>query len=228
MKLGIITALHGRHELTKLWSEHTAALAIPVFAAITEGDAVNVATAERYGFAFREMPNDPVGDKFQIALDMAMDAGCDAIMVLGSDDFISAEWVALCIAKMQAGIPYIVPDRLAIHAPGGGTYMLMTDGRSHGRFGAGRCIARSVIEQVGALWVEGRNKGLDSESHARITATGIFCEAVHAKLIPLVDVKTATNIWPWRVWRGGGHKCSENDALHMLSPSIQQRVSLLR
>lgn len=222
MKLGLITAMHRRPALSALWAEHTAQFGLPVFAAITEGDTANVLTAQRFGFTYREMPNEPVGDKFQAALDMAMEAGCHAFMVLPSDDFISREWLDKATANQ---LDYIIPERIAIHSPVSGTYALRADGKSCGRYGAGRVISRKVVEVCGGLvWVQHRNKSLDSESHGRILAAGFKCVPVRTKSIPLVDVKTGENIWPWRVFRGSGHKCSADQALHMLSSSMREQL----
>lgn len=225
MKLGFITALHGRHKLTELFAEHTSQFGLPVFASITEGDTANVLTAERFGVTYREMPNEPVGDKFQIALDMAMEAGCDAVMVLPSDDFISQEYVEAIFKMLDNGIPYMLPQKIAIHHPVEGTYELRSDGKSCGRYGAGRVVIRNVIEACGGtIWADKRNRSLDSESHGRILAAGFKCVPVRTKDIPLVDIKTGDNIWPWRTWRGGGHRCSADQALHMLSPSMREQL----
>lgn len=225
MKLGIITAFHGRHDLTAMWAEHTAQFGLPVFVSITVDDVPNILTAEKHGFRFATMPNNPVGAKFQAALDMALAGGCDRVMVLPSDDFISTEWVSRALTFDAS---YFIPASIAIHSPASGTYALKTDGKSCTRYGAGRVIDHSVTDRVGALWPGGRDKSLDSESHGRIRAAGISCVAVATKRIPLTDIKTGDNIWPWRTWRGGGHKCSADQALHMLSPEMRERISALR
>lgn len=225
MRLGIITAFHGRPELTALWAEHTAQFWVPVYAAVTEGDAENVGTAKAFGFTFVEMPNNPVGAKFQAALDMALAGGCERVMILPSDDFVSREWID---RALTFDVPYFIPQRIAIHSPKDGTYALETNGHSCTRYGAGRVISREVVAKIGALWPGGRNKSLDSESHGRITAGGFTCVAVNTKQIPLVDVKTGENIWPWRAWRGGGHKCSADQALHMVSLEHRLVISALR
>lgn len=226
MKLGVITAMHERHALTRLWADHTAQFGIPVFAAITEGDSENVETAKRLGFAFVEMPNNPVGDKFQAALDMAMEAGCDAVMRLPSDDFISQEWMDAFREKIGAGADYFIPDRIAIHDPCKGSYGIRAKVNHYFmKYGAGACFSRKAIEKCGGLWVDHKDNGLDSESDKRLRAAGFVCEAVDTNGIPLVDIKTGENIWPWGMWQVGGFECSDDEALHMLSPAMRQALS---
>ena len=61
MKLGLISAMHGRSELTAMWAEHTSQFGIPVYAAITDGDYDNLETAWKYKFEWKVMPNNPGG-----------------------------------------------------------------------------------------------------------------------------------------------------------------------
>jgi hypothetical protein len=75
--------------------------------------------------------------------------------------------------------------------------------------------------------VLGRNKALDSESHSRLTAAGYSCKVVPTKRVPLVDVKSGVNIWPFDRWRRHGNKCSDTDALWMVSDVIRERLSTI-
>ncbi len=226
MTLGIVTAMHKRHALTAMWAEHTSLLGIPVFAAVTQGDAANEETAHRHGFSYRSMPNNPVGDKFQAALDMAMEAGCEGVMVLPSDDFISEEWARIFRERMEDGAHYFIPERIAIHDPLQGTYAITAKvGHYFLKYGAGRCVSRRAIEKAGGLWIRHLDKGLDSESDKRLQAAGFACEAVVTDAIALVDIKSPENIWPWGMWQVGGAQCSDDEALHMLSPKMRQALS---
>lgn len=221
MKLGIVTAFHGRPELTAMWAEHTAQFGLPVYVAVTEGDEANRATCELHGFVFREMPNNPVGSKFQAALDMAMADGCDRVMILGSDDFVSPEWID---RAQTFDAPYFTPDSCAVHDPRRGTYLIRFNGRSVASGGAGRVVSAHAVSKAGGLWTLGRNKSLDNESHSRLRAAGYTCKVVPCKRVPVVDVKSGVNIWGWETWRRHGHRCSDVDALHMLSPAMRDAI----
>lgn len=227
MRLGLITAFHGRPALSALWAEHTSQFGLPVFASVTEGDAANVLTAQRFGFTYREMPNEPVGDKFQIALDMAMEAGCDAVMILGSDDFISAAWIEAASGALDNGEGYITPASAAVHSPSKGTYLIKFNGRSASAGGAGRCVHREAVLKADGLWRLSRSRALDSESHGRLLAAGFTCKVVNTAQVPVVDIKTGTNIWRWETWRGGGHKCTAEQALWMISVDIRIQLASL-
>lgn len=227
MKLGIITAFHGRQALTALWAEHTYRKGLQIYCSVTAGDDVNVNTAERWGMHVARMPNNPVGAKFEQAIRMALADGCEAVMILPSDDFVSDEWIAAYRTQMESGAVYIIPERIGVHDPKRGTYMLRSDGRACGSYGAGRCIAASAVRTVGELWPGGRNAGLDSESHGRMKGAGFTCQAVRTKDIPLTDIKCGENIWGWDRFRSGGHRLSSEDALHMLTPAMAQSIRSL-
>lgn len=205
-----------------MWAEHTAQFGLPVFVAITHGDTANVLTAEKHGLRFATMPNNPVGAKFQAALDMALAGGCDRIMILGSDDFVSREWIDRAQTFDAA---YFTPDSCAVHDPRKGTYLVRFNGRSVASGGAGRVVGAHAARKAGGLWMRDRNRALDSESHSRLTAAGYSCKVVPCKRIPVVDVKTGVNIWGYDQWRRHGHKCSTDEALWMVAPDVQERLA---
>ena len=228
MKLGLVTAFHGRVNLTRIWCEHTQQFGLPIYAAITVGDEAISEIARDGCHLFVSMPNNPVGAKFNAALALAMEDGCDAVMILPSDDFISQEWVDKSLETLASGVLYFKPARIAVHQPGRGSYELRSDGRSCGNYGAGRVVHRSVIEAVGELWPGGRDQGLDSESHGRIRGAGFECTAIATKAIPLVDIKCGENIHSWDSFRGSGHRCTDEQALHMISLSIREQMTPIR
>ena len=227
MKLGLVTAFHGRENLTRMWCEHTQHFGLPIYACFTENDSACWAAAEFVRLAAAR-PNNPVGAKFDAALSLAMADGCDGVMILPSDDFISREWVDVCIETLAFGAVYFKPARIAVHQPGRGSYELRSDGRSCGNYGAGRVVHRSVIEAVGELWPGGRDQGLDSESHGRIRGAGFECTAVLTQQIPLVDIKCGENIHSWDSFRGSGHRCTDDQALHMISLSLREQMTPIR
>jgi hypothetical protein len=220
MKLGIVTAFHGRESLTRMWCEHTQQFGVPMYCAITEGGP----TFSAKNFVI--MRNNPVGAKFDAALSLAMSDDCDAVMILPSDDFISQEWVDVSIEALALDAVYFKPARMAVHQPGRGSYELRSDGKSCGNYGAGRVVHRSVIEAVGELWPGGRDQGLDSESHGRIRGAGFECTAITTKGIPLVDIKCGENIHSWDSFRGSGHRCTDEQALHMMTTEQVQCLSI--
>ena len=84
MKTLVISAIHGRKELTQIWMDHCKRIGLDVCLAYTneedkpEGQYWSVKT-----------PNEPLAEKWQKAVDLARLIKADRYLILGSDDFIS-------------------------------------------------------------------------------------------------------------------------------------------
>ena len=198
-----------------------------VCVAVTEGDDVNSATCDEFGFASYAMPNEPLAAKFNSAMDSAMLRGADRIMILPSDDFVSPAWVHA--ARTHEG-DYLYPHECGIvDAATQQAYVIRKLSFGQLRYGAGRVVSRKVVDKLdGRLWPELQNRGLDSASHQAITKAGFPITVVKTEGIPITDVKTADNLWPWRTWQGSGQECTADEALHMVSPSVRDQLDALK
>lgn len=190
-----------------------------IAAAVTEGDADNIALLQRFGVRYVETANQPLGRKHNAALELAGDAA--RYMVLPSDDLISAEWVRVFDTTVH---DYVSPDRCALVELSTMRAKVLTN-KPNGRrkFGAGRIFSRAVVDALGgAVWSDDRASGLDTDSHARIVAIG-FSSVVHqCERIPITDLKTPENLWGFDVWTGD--RCTVDDALHMVSKSTSELI----
>ena len=221
--------MHGRHAISSAWAEHTASLGFDaVSIAVTEGDTSNVETCKGYGFTVTECPNEPLAQKFNLAMKYAMTAGATRIMILPSDDFASPEWVH---SARTHEADYLIPHTCGIYNAMTGAAYRITKNSLTGqlRFGAGRVVSRRVVDALGGqLWPEHLNKGLDSASNQRIQKAKFAPTVVTVPGVPLTDVKTSENLWPYKTWEGGSQYLSADDALHMVSPSVRAQIDTLR
>ena len=185
-----------------------------IAAAVTEGDADNIALLQKYGVRYVETPNQPLGRKHNAALELAGDA--PRYMVLPSDDLISAEWVSVFDSTTH---DYVSPDRCAlVDLPTMRAKLLTNKPNGRRKFGAGRIFSRAVVNALGgAVWTDDKASGLDTDSHGRIVAAG-FSSVVHqCERVPITDLKTPENLWGFDVWTGD--HISVEDALHMFTQS---------
>ena len=224
-----VSAAHGRHAVTRAWAEHTASIGFDaVSIAVTEGDTPNVETCKGYGFIVTECPNEPLAQKFNLAMKYAMTAGATRIMILPSDDFASPEWLH---AARTNDADYIIPHTCGIYnAMTGAAYRITKNSLSGQlRFGAGRVVSRRVVNVLcRELWPEHLNKGLDSASNQRIQKAKFTPTVVTVKGVPLTDVKTGENLWPYNTWEGGSDTITADEALHMVSHSVRGQIDALR
>lgn len=207
-----------------MWAEHTGRLGIDVFAAVTDGDAPNVEVLRSIGAKVVQVPNEPLGAKHNAALALAMQEVWDAVMLLPSDDFISARWAVDAMEAVSAGHQYVMPPRCAIYDVATGRAAVLKAREKGSRsFGAGRVVARDVLDELGALWTAGKERALDTDSHCRLLAAGASMHVAAVDYIPVVDLKTTGNLWSFDTWKRGA-EASAGDVLWMLGDAHRQEV----
>jgi hypothetical protein len=223
-----VSAAHGRHAITRAWAEHVRNLGLPCVVAITEGDETLLDILNPWHTA-TEAPNEPLGAKFNTALDCALFWYPDLtrIMILPSDDFVSPAWVKA--AREHPG-DYLYPHCCGIvDAETQAAYVITKLSFGTLKYGAGRVVSRRVIDKLeGQLWPQELNKGLDGASHQRITKAGFEVQVVKTEGIPITDVKTAENLWPFKSWRDSGTPITVDAALHMVSPAVRAQLDSLK
>lgn len=224
-----VSAMHGRHALSRIWAKHTASLGFDrVCVCVTEDtDMENVDMCLDHGFLCTGMPNDPLAGKFNRALKQALSQGATRIMILPSDDFVSPAWVE---AARNTEHDYISAHTCAIVCPSPQKAYTIRKNSFTGtlKFGAGRVISRAVIDKLGGeLWPSQLNRGLDTASHRRIEAAGFKVQVVETPGIPIADVKTPDNLWPYQTWEPGSQPATFDEALHMVTPELRAEIAAL-
>ena len=222
-----ISASHGRHALTRLWARHTETLGLDaIVVAYTEGDVEMRRTICPTSFTLVPMPNDPLAGKFNAAMERALELGATRIMILPDDDFVSQEWVDTARASTD---DYIIPQSCGVYSPATEqAYLIHKFSAGTLRFGAGRVVSRKAVKKYGELWTPTINRGLDTASNQRLLDNGFTHKIVTTSSIPITDVKTEENIWPFTTWRMGSNDITPDEALHMVSPYIRERLKKVR
>ena len=224
-----VSAMNGRHALSRIWAKHTASLGFdgvmvcltshlaPIGSGDPHPDQSNVDACIENGIGFTFADNDPLSGKFNNALKHVMDMGVTRIMILPSDDFISPAWVE---AARSTEHDYIIPHACGVvDLPTKRAYAIVKGVTRGMRFGAGRVVSRKAVERCGGtLWPPAINRGLDTASHQCLLAHGVHLTMVPTEGIPITDVKTKDNLWPWSTWQNGSQDITAEEALHMLSP----------
>lgn len=218
--------MHGRHGLSRAWATHTASLIERTYVAVTEGDELSGATCDDAGMMVIRAPNSPLGAKFNAALAAALGDGATRIIILPSDDFVSAAWVD---AARSHDTPYLYPHTCAVvDAPTQKAYRI--DKLSFGtlRYGAGRVVDAAILRKMGGeLWPPHLLRGLDGASHQRLLHAGVKYTIHDSGSIPITDVKTSDNLWPFSTWQHSGPPITADQALHMVSPHVRKMLDAL-
>lgn len=175
-----------------------------------------------------QVPNDPLGAKHNSALSLALSDPWDAAMMLPSDDFIDPRWVRDAAQAIASGAHYVMPWRCGIYDTASGRAMTLTC-KDHGarKYGAGRAVSRRAIEAVAPLWTDAKGRGLDSDSHARLSGAGFDMRIITTDYLPVTDVKGEGNLWGYDTWATGrgAAKATAADVLAMMSEDHRQRIA---
>lgn len=120
LELNIFTCFHQRAELSAMWLANMEGLAkyfdksctMRIFVAVTKDDAPSIALcqAKRKGLTLHheEVPNDPVGAKWNYALARASQLGSWDYLVKADDDgLVTRSGFSMMLSEMHRGRPYI-------------------------------------------------------------------------------------------------------------------------
>ena len=179
-RIGLITCLWGRRILTGATLQYYArarrevadTVEIVGIAVGSEGRPSQrlAANAE---FIYSEHPNMPLSRKWNRALSMARSADVDAVLIVGSDDWISLPLLRrygqlLCDGHDYVGIVdmYLIDARTKRCKKFNG---YPKGPRRNETLGLGRMVDRSLLEQHHwKLWPDGLNRGLDRAMTVRL------------------------------------------------------------
>lgn len=201
-----------------------------ISAAVTIGDQDNINYCKRHGVDHVEVANEPLGAKHNSALALALTKDWDALIVLPSDDFIDARYMALAAAAIDGGAEYVVPRSCALYDKATGRSCLLSQREpvvGNLSFGAGRVLSRGLVERIGdELWTPHKGRGLDTDSNARIIANGGRATLVGlGDGIPcLTDIKTDVNLWAYDKWASRAIYLSADVALGMIGMELQDGI----
>ena len=227
MKLAIITALHQRYRLTRLFLDYYQRMDVEgvdlgLFCACTEGDydMQHVATSFP-SWKVSTAENMPLVPKFAANMPKARQWGADAVMILGSDDFVSARYIERAAERV---LKHGFVGNMIVHYIDMGTDQMIMQWDMGGRpIGAGRAIAAPVLDAVDWYpWLDDDTIGLDRSMLLRLGEVNP-CVLMHQH--GLLDCKDGVNQTPYKTVRSWPHE--EVDSCLYLSehfPSIKNTL----
>jgi len=235
MRIGILTAVHGRHELAEIVLRHNrhaavlAGLDVTPLAVLSEEEELrceDVAYITDAGWDFIIKPNQPLSDKWNAGLQELRGKGLDVVICIGSDDLVhSSVFRALAEALQTAwidpttmtcidGTPDWVGlrDMYSLHAPSGKVrYFPGYVGEREGEpIGTCRAFSRRFLDRVQwQLWKPGLARGLDASTPLS-SGKGTILDAESAG--PVVAVKAYPGIDLGSFWTMPGKDADLNVA----------------
>ena len=205
-RLAVVTALWRRPAVAEAVLRHFARLRVPgteitVYAVRSPEDPEPAADVP--GVVYAEAPNAPLSTKWNAVLGI-VPHDVDGVMVVGSDDLVSAAYVAEAV-RLSARADVVAGSDLVFACAVSGRLVRAV----YPRMGAGRLLRRETAERMGwRPWPSGLDRGLDSGMDRRLHAAFRPSTRCEASVAPgpgppflggryVVDVKSAVNLWPF-------------------------------
>lgn len=212
-RIGVVSAMWQRLELTDMVFGHIAEIRksialvmelLPVVAG-SEGEK-SWAVAEKNGFGYIEVENQPLGAKWNAALSLLRNQDVDGVVILGSDDLLNEQFFHVLKRILDEGCLLAGLDTFFVLEGRSGRlmewlgYLPPREGES---IGAGRFLHRELLERLNwHLWEDGLSAGLDASMWRLLRADAarrgssfssrtIDCRA---ERVVLVDVKSSIQI----------------------------------
>jgi hypothetical protein len=162
---------------------------IQALAVISEESMIPL--CEKYGVDWCITNNSPLGAKKNYGLAQAMRKKFDYLVEIGSDDILKDEFLSLYDWDRDVSA---LSDFIMINTEDG---ECRRRSKHHAYYGAGRAISRKALEEVGNLWPDKINKGLDNNSTMILSKKKFLEKRVSSSEPVLVSLKSAVNIWPF-------------------------------
>ena len=225
MPIRVVTCMHGRPEVTRIFIAGLQRVGLPCTAAISPNDHLNEAMCIENGIDFVTVANEPLGAKWNAALGLAsLHQEWTGAMILGSDDLVSSDWVRTAEDMLDRGEKYLWPYSCAFYEPSTARAKMLTNSGTPLSFGAGRVIHRRLLERLD--WKPLRDDlgmGLDQCCHSRVKGLGAIIKWVDGPgPVSVVDIKTPDNMHPFE--RFGGANITADTALAFVSERERKMI----
>ena len=166
MRLGILSAVWGRPELTRLFLDRLEHLKnkFDVLPAVVGTDLEFHDDCSKRGIACLNYANKPLGQKWNHGIKFFIDKDVTHVMILGSDDFVSDDFIEFSIKfaedKDFTGCKDLY--MFGAHPKRRGWRGLFYFRYSGYLVGPGRCYSKRIIDEMDwRPWGSNRNSGLD-------------------------------------------------------------------
>jgi hypothetical protein len=197
-----------------------------IVAAVSEPEHAHLAL--EFGGIPAEVPNRPLGNKWNFAWRTAHKEEPDYLFIIGSDDFFADQLIERYIPHMKAGKPYIGIYDMYFCEPASKRAALFTgydtDHSLYGTpLGTGRMIARGLLPRH--PWPWHAEIGLDGDITTKLWDKPRVMIPVSATA-PAIDVKTETNMWSYdklqQSYKGAGFVPADCDTILRALPEGEE------
>lgn len=207
MQICLITAVHGRHGVSGRMLAHYANMrerlpyTLDIVACMSPSDIPEMASnCDLAGVEWMACHNWPVAAKWQSALHYAcvVHPRLDAVMIMGSDDFASLEYMEFAGKIVRTGAEAVGPDVVHFLDHESGQMCKWNTRHTGIPAGAGRVVSHRLLNDMNwVLWPKGQSRALDSLCSRTLAKRGKHFDFIEMASVPngyIIDLKTGHNI----------------------------------
>ena len=189
-KIVCIMAAHGRSAITTETVRMLQKQTLPIEVLMVGDSVCEKEIADKTGCIYLEHQNKPLGKKWQAGVDYARTLTPDAVMICGSDSWLSPRWVEVATPHLYGhndlvGINTFYACKIYPNKKVQIIRRAYKDDRVGKPMGSGRIFSKSILEQLNwCIFPVRKNVGMDSFSVRKIKKhEGII------KIVNLDDMK---------------------------------------
>jgi len=202
----IVTGMWKRPEVFEIFAKHTKTLGIDVIVAGSEGKKSRN-LAEKYGFHYIEIENDPLAAKMNATTLKAKELKYTHVICVGSDDLLSKELIDEYLTLMRKGYDYIGVTDFYFYELESGKAAYWGGYRDRNRIGhtagAGRVISKTLLDEWDWMpWDDKDSKYLDNSMQNKLRSSihPKTTFSLKGKGLLAVDIKSQVNMTPFELW----------------------------
>jgi len=225
MKIGVLSCIYGRPKVTEVFCKGLVRLKenFGVFPLIvgSEGEA-SLRFAREYGLLYLRFNNRPLGAKFNAGMRAIMSYNLDYVMVLGSDDLISDDYMECFVKIMKTQKPDLIGTTDCYFYSPTHKKLGYWDGYRNARkgetIGMGRTLSKKLIYKLKLTpWFHGINKGLDGSMMSQVLRhrPKIISLSQKKENIFAVDIKSKGNITSF-----GAYKHLQKEPIELINTHL--------
>ena len=203
-RIGLLTTLWRREDVENIVLRHYADLDVPgveiVRLAVGSEGAESMLRAAQNDWHYIAARNRPLSDKHNKGMDWFRDKGVAGVIVIGSDDLMTAETIRILVRHLNDGADVVAPEDIYYYDRG--CDKLYYGVRHHP--GAGVLYSSATLEKLNwHLWPEGIDTRLDGQAMNRVHKQGApsrvrYLDGCRARGLVVADIKSSDNMWTLR------------------------------
>ena len=216
IRVSIVTAIHGRPRELSMFLQNfkkyrEANKRYFHFHLIVAGDSNERTSYETLQkglefYSFIEVQNRPLGNKFNVALQVAKERNDDYVIVTGSDDLIHPSLFDKYLKAIHFSYPdFIGVENCFIHNINTNESLYWNgykDERKGQSVGSFRMFSRALCQKLNyEFYRPDANKGLDKSMMLKLSKIEYKTVILRSKKYPIVALKGDSNIWSFDIFK---------------------------